>query len=225
MAGRILARPDNQWCSRAYLDGGRRTARGLPSSRRLARLITSEITPTSAPVLELEPGTGVFTQALLTRGLREDQLILVEFDPHLARRLERDYPDAWIVNVDAARLRQINIVDGDPVGAVVSGLPLLSMSMRGSHGDSAVCLPAPSSRRFVLSAHLWTPLPCAAARARADGPQGCAHGLDMAEPSSGSGIPDSGTKETTGLVVNHGPPERNLGPTTLDRVRALDPPK
>ena len=130
MAGRILARPDNQRCSAAYLDGGRRTARWLPSSRRLARLITSDITPTSAPVLELEPGTGVFTRALLSRGLREDQLILVEFDPHLARRLERDYPDAWIVNVDAARLRQINIVDGDPVGAVVSGLPLLSMSMR-----------------------------------------------------------------------------------------------
>jgi phospholipid N-methyltransferase len=101
-----------------------------PSSRRLARLITSEITPASAPVLELGPGTGVFTRALLGRGLREDQLILVECDPRFARLLEREYPDAWVAHIDATRLRHINIVDGDPVGAVVSGLPLLSMSMR-----------------------------------------------------------------------------------------------
>src|SRR5262252_3070378 len=93
-----------------------------PSSRRLARLITSEISPASAPVLELGPGTGVFTRALLGRGLHEDQLILVECDPRFARLLERDYPDAWVVQLDAARLKQVNIVDGDPVGAVVSGL-------------------------------------------------------------------------------------------------------
>lgn len=101
-----------------------------PSSRRLARLITSEITPYSAPVLELGPGTGVFRRALLGRGLRQDQLILVECDLYFARLLEGDYPDAWVVQINAARLRHINIVDGEPVGAVVSGLPLLSMSMR-----------------------------------------------------------------------------------------------
>jgi phospholipid N-methyltransferase len=101
-----------------------------PSGRRLARLITSEISPHCAPVLELGPGTGVFTRALLGRGLSEDELILVEQDPHFARLLRRDYPDAWIVQMDAARLREINIVDGEPAGAVVSGLPLLSMSMR-----------------------------------------------------------------------------------------------
>ena len=101
-----------------------------PSSRRLARLITSKILPACAPVLELGPGTGVFTRALLARGLREDQLILVECDPRFARLLERDFPDAWVVQLDAARLRHVNIVDGEPIGAIVSGLPLLSMSMR-----------------------------------------------------------------------------------------------
>src|SRR3974377_2016227 len=100
-----------------------------PSSRRLARLITSKILPACAPVLELGPGTGVFTRALLARGLREDQLILVECDPRFARLLERDFPDAWVLQLDAARLRHANIVDGEPIGAIVSGLPLLSMSM------------------------------------------------------------------------------------------------
>ena len=101
-----------------------------PSSRRLAWLITSKITPASAPVLELGPGTGVFTRALLGRGLRQDQLILVECDPRFVRLLERDYPDARVAQIDAKRLHHVNIVDGDPVGAVVSGLPLLSMTMR-----------------------------------------------------------------------------------------------
>ena len=121
-AGRLFAR--------AWGAHPRRVGAIAPSSRRLARLITSEISPHSAPVLELGPGTGVFTRALLGRGLAEDQLILVEQDPHFVRLLQRDYPDAWIVQMDAARLRQINIVDGEPAGAVVSGLPLLSMSMR-----------------------------------------------------------------------------------------------
>ena len=100
------------------------------SSRRLARLITSEITPASAPVLELGPGTGVFTRALLGRGLYEDQLILVESDPRFAHLLQRDYPDAWLVQLDATRLGTTRILGGEPFGAVVSGLPLLSMSMR-----------------------------------------------------------------------------------------------
>lgn len=101
-----------------------------PSSRRLARLITSEITPYSAPVLELGPGTGVFTRALLGRGVRENQLILVECDPRMAWLLKHDYPKAWVIQLDAARLGSLRILGREPVGAVVSGLPLLSMSMR-----------------------------------------------------------------------------------------------
>jgi phospholipid N-methyltransferase len=120
---------DGYFFSRAWVSNPLRVGSIAPSSRRLARLITSEISPACAPVLELGPGTGVFTRALLSRGLRQDQLILVECDPHFARLLGRDYPDAWVAQIDAARLCHVNIVDGEPVGAVVSGLPLLSMSM------------------------------------------------------------------------------------------------
>ena len=116
--------------ARSWISNPLRVGAISPSSRRLARLITSEITPASAPVLELGPGTGVFTRALLGRGLREDQLILVECDQRFARLLERDYPDACVVLMNAAHMRQVNMVDREPVGAVVSGLPLLSMSMR-----------------------------------------------------------------------------------------------
>src|SRR6516162_1214972 len=80
-----------------------------PSSRRLARLITSEISPQCAPVLELGPGTGVFTQALLGLGLRQDELILVECDPFFARLLKHDYPKTRIFETGAERLRHINL--------------------------------------------------------------------------------------------------------------------
>lgn len=114
----------------AWLTHPRRVGAIAPSSRRLARLITSEVSPASAPVLELGAGTGVFTRALLARGLRQDQLILLECDLHMASILRRDYPQAWVAHVDVTRLRSACIVDGEPIGAVVSGLPLLSMSMR-----------------------------------------------------------------------------------------------
>src|SRR5499427_9753121 len=81
--------------ARSWASNPMRVGAISPSSQRLARLITSEITPASAPVLELGPGTGVFTRALLGRGLTEQELILVECDPRFARLLERDYPDAW----------------------------------------------------------------------------------------------------------------------------------
>ena len=102
----------------------------VPSSRGLADLITAEITTASAPILELGPGTGVFTKALLKRGIPEDKLTLVEFDSGLAYVLQLQFPAAQVVCGDAARLGTASLFDGERVGAVVSGLPLLSMSRR-----------------------------------------------------------------------------------------------
>lgn len=116
--------------ARAWVAHPLRVGAIAPSSRRLARLITSEISPHSAPVLELGPGTGIFTRALLGRGLRQEELILVECDPFFARLLKRDYPNTRIYQEAVERLRHINLLGKEQAGAVISGLPLLSMSMR-----------------------------------------------------------------------------------------------
>jgi phosphatidylethanolamine/phosphatidyl-N-methylethanolamine N-methyltransferase len=116
--------------ARAWATHPLRVGAVKPSSRRLARLITSEITPAFAPVLELGAGTGVFTRSLLGRGLHEDQLVLVECDPFFAALLRHDYPKARIFQTSAQRMRHINLMGREQAGAVVSGLPLLSMSMR-----------------------------------------------------------------------------------------------
>lgn len=115
---------------RAWVANPLQVAAITPSSAALADLITREISPDSAPVLELGPGTGVFTRALLARGLRECDLTLVEHGAEFANLLEHRFPAASVRWMDAARLAREDLFEGVPAGAVVSGLPLLSMKPR-----------------------------------------------------------------------------------------------
>lgn len=101
----------------------------MPSSAALADALTAEVSPASAPVIELGPGTGAVTQALLRRGVPEDRLALVELTAKFARRLEARFPAAHVLNMDATRLRDVELFAGQPAGAVVSGLPLVLMPL------------------------------------------------------------------------------------------------
>ena len=112
---------------RVWIGNRARVAAIAPSSRRLAALMTREISAETGPVLELGPGTGVFTRALLARGVRESDLTLVECLDDFARLLNGRFPAARIVPLDAVRLGPARLFDGSPVGAVVSGLPLRLM--------------------------------------------------------------------------------------------------
>lgn len=115
---------------RAWLSEPLRVAAVTPSGRALAALIVSEISPATGPVLELGPGTGVFTRALLGRGIAEENLALIELGAEFAAKLSADFPRAKILCMDAARLRDIELFGDSPAGAVISGLPLLSMPPR-----------------------------------------------------------------------------------------------
>ena len=123
----------------AWLTAPLRVASLTPSGAGLSRLITSEISAATGPVLELGPGTGVFTRALLARGVAEQDLGLVEVGDEFVPLLRRRFPAARVVRMDARRLAHSNPFDGSRFGAVISGLPLLSMNpdvvtdiMRGS---------------------------------------------------------------------------------------------
>ena len=96
-----------------------------PSGEALAELITREIAPSSAPILELGPGTGVFTRALLNRGIRAEDLTLIEYGAKFADLLKERFPTVRVLRMDAARLDHCHL--DASFGAVVSGLPLLSM--------------------------------------------------------------------------------------------------
>ncbi|WP_112154523.1 MULTISPECIES: class I SAM-dependent methyltransferase [Agrobacterium] len=101
-----------------------------PSGRALAHLMTRDIGPFTGPVIELGPGTGVFTRSLLTRGVAPRDLTLVEYGPEFASLLHSRFPGTRVLEMDAARLKRIDYDSPQSVGAVVSGLPLLSMSPR-----------------------------------------------------------------------------------------------
>lgn len=115
---------------RAWLSEPMRVAAVTPSGRALAALMVSEVSAETGPILELGPGTGVFTRALLARGVAEENLALIEFDSAFAAKLNADFPRARTLSMNAARLRDVELFDGMPAGAVISGLPLLSMAPR-----------------------------------------------------------------------------------------------
>ncbi|HEX7792279.1 MAG TPA: phospholipid methyltransferase [Afipia sp.] len=107
-----------------------RVAAIAPSGESLARVMTREIGPSDGPVLELGAGTGVFTRALLAQGVREVDLTLVEYGSDFMRMLQIRFPQARVLWMDASQLGQHELFPESNVGAVVSGLPLLSMTPR-----------------------------------------------------------------------------------------------
>ncbi|WP_072397442.1 rRNA adenine N-6-methyltransferase family protein [Hyphomicrobium sp. CS1GBMeth3] len=115
---------------RAWTANPLQVASIIPSSDALSDLITSEISSTTGPVIELGPGTGVFTRALLDRGVKERDLTLIEYGSEFAAMLKTRFPEARVLWMDAQRLGQLRPYEGRPAGTVVSGLPLLSMSPR-----------------------------------------------------------------------------------------------
>jgi phosphatidylethanolamine/phosphatidyl-N-methylethanolamine N-methyltransferase len=98
-----------------------------PSGAALAAAITAPIFPESAPVIELGPGSGAFTRALLERGVPQRRLALIEQSPRFADTLRKRFPDARVFCMDAAELGSVDVFPGEGAGAVVSGLPFLLM--------------------------------------------------------------------------------------------------
>lgn len=113
---------------RAWLANPLKFGAVAPSGPALAALITREISSANGPILELGPGKGVFTRALLERGVAESDLVLVEQDPGFVTELRKRFPAAHVASMDADQLHQLSgIFAQQRAGAVVSGLPLLNM--------------------------------------------------------------------------------------------------
>jgi phosphatidylethanolamine/phosphatidyl-N-methylethanolamine N-methyltransferase len=103
----------------------------MPSGRVLARTMAQYVNiNSSAPVVELGPGTGAITNALIERGVDQKRLVLVEYNPGFCALLRDRYPHAKVVQGDAYALRDSlwNVLSA-PASAVVSGLPLVTKPM------------------------------------------------------------------------------------------------
>lgn len=102
----------------------------MPSGKVLARTVARYVDIHSdAPVIELGPGTGAITDALIARGVHEKRLLLVEFDPGFCALLRERYPQANVIQGDAYNLDQTLSELKEPAAAMVSGLPLVTKPM------------------------------------------------------------------------------------------------
>jgi phosphatidylethanolamine/phosphatidyl-N-methylethanolamine N-methyltransferase len=103
----------------------------MPSGRVLARTMANYVDiKSTGPVVELGPGTGAITNALIERGIDQKRLVLVEYNPSFCALLRERYPLAKVVQGDAYTLRDsLRNVLSAPASAVVSGLPLVTKPM------------------------------------------------------------------------------------------------
>jgi phosphatidylethanolamine/phosphatidyl-N-methylethanolamine N-methyltransferase len=90
--------------------------------------VAAEVDPAvPGPVVELGPGTGPVTEALIARGIAPERLVLVEYDPEFCMLLRRRFPGATVIEGDAYTLGEtLTGIVREPLAAVVSGLPLMT---------------------------------------------------------------------------------------------------
>ena len=103
----------------------------LPSSRALSRAMAAAALKAGArPVLELGPGTGAVTAAILAAGIRPQKLVAIERGLELLPDLERRYPGVRFIGGDAFEVGALLAATvpewRGQIGAVVSSLPLLN---------------------------------------------------------------------------------------------------
>ncbi len=99
-----------------------------PSSPALAKAIAQQIDPSiPGPVLELGPGTGVVTEALIDRGVAPERITAIEYDADFAKLVAQRFPKVHVVRGDAFDLKKtLGNGNGEAFAAIVSGLPLLN---------------------------------------------------------------------------------------------------
>jgi phosphatidylethanolamine/phosphatidyl-N-methylethanolamine N-methyltransferase len=135
-SARVLKKPlrldDEVRFLRSWIEKPLHMGAVMPSSKLLARTMAGYVDANAeGPVVELGPGTGAITNALIEHGVDQKRLVLVEYNPGFCALLRERYPLARIVQGDAYALRRsLREVMGTPASAVVSGLPLVTKPMR-----------------------------------------------------------------------------------------------
>lgn len=156
---------DNLRFLRALIARPKHVGAVAPSSRMLARAIAEEVDPSSpGPVLELGPGTGAITQALLERGIAPERLTAVEYDRDFAHGIAQRFPGVHVIQGDAFDLaRTLGPSQGERFAAIVSGIPLLNfpLARRAAYVESLMhrLLPGAALIQFSYGMHAPAPAP------------------------------------------------------------------
>jgi phosphatidylethanolamine/phosphatidyl-N-methylethanolamine N-methyltransferase len=148
--GRLIARPSQ-------------VGAVAPSSPGLARAMAAQIDPSrGGPILELGPGTGVVTAALIARGILPNRITSIEYDPDFAKLVAERFPGVRVIRGDAYDLRgTLGDNSAAPFAAIVSSLPLLNEApeRRQKLIETAFELVAPGAPIVQFSYGLHSPVP------------------------------------------------------------------
>ncbi len=105
----------------------RMTGAIAPSGPELARRMASHVDPNGTlPVIELGPGTGVVTKALIERGVAPSRIIAIEYSPEFCAMIRDRFPGVTVIEGDAYDLDGTLGGRAPRVANVVSSLPLVA---------------------------------------------------------------------------------------------------
>jgi phosphatidylethanolamine/phosphatidyl-N-methylethanolamine N-methyltransferase len=134
-----------------------------PSSPALARAIARQIDPARpGPVLELGPGTGVVTEALIERGIAPGRITAVEYDTDFVARVRARCPGVNVIQGDAFNLSEtLGKPNGEAYAGIISGIPLLNWPVPARRAliDDALARLQPGSVFVQFSYGLTPPMP------------------------------------------------------------------
>jgi phosphatidylethanolamine/phosphatidyl-N-methylethanolamine N-methyltransferase len=148
---------------KSWLGNPLKTGAVAPSSKHLARAMAAMVDPAlPGPVIELGPGTGVVTEALIARGIAPERIIAIEFNPDFVELLKARFPGAMIVQGDAYAVEEtVRAVTKEPVAAVISSLPLFTepVGRRTHMVEGAFGMMHPGAPFIQFSYALVSPVP------------------------------------------------------------------
>jgi phospholipid N-methyltransferase len=133
------------------------------SSKSMAREMVREL-PTDKPVhvVELGPGTGSFTRAIVERLAPGSRFLAIELDREFVERLRPRWPSVEFVLGSAVELEQlVTKRNMQPVDHIVSGLPFASLPVEDSRrimdGIQHVLRPGGTFTTFQYLHGYWMP--------------------------------------------------------------------
>ncbi len=126
-------KPSGSWSEtvrffKGWLDKPRAVGSIVPTSFTTAREMASLVNPKSdMPTLELGPGTGVITKAILERGVAPAALWAIEYSEDFVDHLRNEYAGVNVIHGDAFNLDETLGDRKDTVfDSIVSAVPLLN---------------------------------------------------------------------------------------------------
>ncbi len=129
-----------------------------PSSPALCAAIAAKVDVTRpGMVLELGPGTGVVTEALLARGVASERLVTIEACAYFAGLLRQRLPDVGVIEGDAFAFERY-LPAQTRIAAIVSGIPLLLFptNRRRDLIERALAAQGPGGS-FIQLSYGWLP--------------------------------------------------------------------